>query len=345
MFMRRITEAIGELVSDKLVEGYIVSLNDSTNDLLRYGSIPAKVVAWGAERSKWRLVTHILTSLPCLDVLIVGHIGPSPVAYLTRKLRRAWRYYVILHGIEAWKRVSPAKQIAAYEADHIIATTQYTAQAFSRYNKVPIERLQVIPLCADERPISPRSGFRLYGGFKLLCVARQEASERDKGFEHIFHALARLNSTYPDIHLNLVGNGNDQSRLKRVTAELCVSQQVTFWGALSDEDLAAAYSDCDVFVMPSKKEGFGIVFLEAMRHGKPCIGGNHGGTPEVIEHGKSGYLVNYGDAEALAGYIAKLRQYPSLRAAFAACGRNLVEGRYSAAEFRNRYRKLILGRQ
>jgi len=89
----------------------------------------------------------------------------------------------------------------------------------------------------------------------------------------IFEALTRIPDP-PVPHLNLVGTGDDQPRLEAVASALGVEDRVTFWGVLDDARLGAAYADCDVFVMPSKEEGFGIVFLEAMLRGKPCIGGH-----------------------------------------------------------------------
>ena len=157
----------------------------------------------------------------------------------------------------------------------------------------------------------------------------------------IFEAITRITDP-PAPHLNLVGTGNDQPRLKAVASELGVEDRVTFWGVLDKARLAAAYEDCDVFVMPSKNEGFGIVFLEAMRRGKPCIGGAHGGTPEVIEDGKSGFLVEYGDVDALVRYLLALRADPELRRRLGERGRELARSRFSAAAFGDRWRQLVL---
>jgi glycosyltransferase involved in cell wall biosynthesis len=341
-FMWRIAEVIGAMMKEGLAQGYVLSLNDNTVELCGHPAMPRGIEAWGASRSKTRLAAWTLGCMQPMDVMVVGLIGPAPLAYLLQKLGRVERYVVILHGIEAWKRVSAWKRMSARSAASVLATTHYTAAEFTRQNEIGEDLLRVVPLCADERHIIPSTTFRLHGGFKLLCVARLDASERYKGFEHVFHALARLGSEYTDVHFNLVGDGTDRARIERAARQLGVSQQLTFWGRLSDEDLAAAYADCDVFVMPSANEGFGIVFLEAMHHGKPCIGGNHGGTPEVIDHGKSGFLVKYGDVEALANDIATLRRESALRATLGARGRELVETRFSARQFRERYRKLIL---
>jgi glycosyltransferase involved in cell wall biosynthesis len=94
--------------------------------------------------------------------------------------------------------------------------------------------------------------------------------------------------------------------------------------------------------MPSKKEGFGIVFLEAMRSGKPCIGGNHGGTPDVIEHGKSGFLVEYGNVEELADQIRVLVDDPTLRQTMGGRGQELVAGKFSLRNFQGIYQELML---
>lgn len=343
-FMLRIAEVIGELVQGKKVpKGYCISLNDSTGALRHHPAMPVELDVWGAGRSKRKLIAHALACWPPTDVLFVGHVGQAPVAHALKVLGRVRKYYVILHGIEAWKPVSFLQRRALLGADGIIATTRFTAEECARHNRIPIDRFHIIPLCADERKVAATPGFRLNGEFKLLCVARQDASERYKGFEQIFMALALLKQSHPGIHLNLVGKGNDQPRLISVAQQLGVRSQVTFWGVLSDENLAAAYEDCDVFVMPSKSEGFGIVFLEAMQRGKPCIGGNHGGTPEVIEHGKGGYLVEYDDANTLAGYVLDLANNVPLQVAVGEFAKQMIEKKFSRDAFRSTYINLIAG--
>jgi glycosyltransferase involved in cell wall biosynthesis len=116
---------------------------------------------------------------------------------------------------------------------------------------------------------------------------------------------------------------------------------VTFLGAVSDERLRLLYQECDVFAMPSKGEGFGIVFLEAMHQGKPCIGGNHGGTPEVIDHGANGYLVDYGDVEQLAHYLMELFRKTDLRWNMGLKGYQKVEARYLFSHMRNNWFGLL----
>ncbi|GIW56226.1 MAG: hypothetical protein KatS3mg082_2630 [Nitrospiraceae bacterium] len=338
-YMLRLAEALAP-GSSGTWRFHCVSLNDDDASLRRHPSLLGCASVHGAARSKWRLLGRLL-ALPRLDTLVVGHLGPSPLGWLLKATGQVRRYLVVLHGIETWRRVPWPERWAARCADAVVATTTYTAREFARPNRIPEDRLRIVPLCVGDRPIVPDAGFRLHGAFKLLCVARQDASERYKGFEMLFDALARIPDE-PAPHLNLVGAGDDQPRLRAVAAALGIQDRVTFWGVLDDARLAAAYEDCDVFVMPSKGEGFGIVFLEAMLRGKPCIGGAHGGTPEVIEHGESGFLVEYGDVDALVRYLVALRADAELRRKMGQRGRELATTRFSAAAFRERWRGLLL---
>jgi phosphatidylinositol alpha-1,6-mannosyltransferase len=342
-FMWRIAEVIHSLALDGYVDGFLFSLNDTDDDLRAQPNAPCNLRLYGAGRNRVELARRMLWSAPPLDVLIVGHIGPAPLALGLRCAGRVGRYHLILHGIEAWSRSGFMIRTAARYADRIVATTRFTASEYSRHNQIPSEKFEVIPLCADERDVEPSKGLQLNGSFKLLCVARMDATERYKGIEHLFEALACLRAEVPGIHLNLIGEGTDRGRLEAVAGRLNVADQVTFWGQLPPADLAAAYDHCDVFVMPSLREGFGIVFLEAMRRGKPCIGGRHGGTPEVIKDGESGFLVRFGDVTTLARYISMLSRDHQLAAQLGLRGQELLKTRFSATEFRKAYRRLILG--
>ena len=343
-FMLRLTEVLGALVRDgDASKAFCVSLNDTTADLRHHASFPTAVATLGAGRSKWRLARQALRVVNGAEVLLVGHVALSPLALALKSLGFVRRYCVILHGVEAWAPAGWLRRLALRHADRLVATTRYTADVCARANHLPSSHFSIIPLCADERPVSPAQGFRLNGDFKLLCVARQDASERYKGFEPMFEALALLKGMHERIHLNLVGDGDDQLRLRAHACMLGVADRVTFWGRLAEENLAAAYEACDVYVMPSQREGFGIVFLEAMRQRKPCIGGRHGGTPEVIDHGRTGFLVDHGDAEGLAQRIRLLHASPELCAQMGEQGCELLYSRFSAAAFEAAYRGMLLG--
>jgi glycosyltransferase involved in cell wall biosynthesis len=140
----------------------------------------------------------------------------------------------------------------------------------------------------------------------ILTVGRWDASEAYKGVDHLILALPRLLDAVPELHLVAVGGGSDLPRLERLALQSGVAARVHFLKPLQQEALWSAYQFCDVFALPSRGEGFGLVFLEAMAHAKPVVGGAHGGTPEIVEDGVSGYLVPHGDVAQLADRLGRL---------------------------------------
>lgn len=327
-YMMRIWEMLNELPRVQLE---CVSLNDSTEALVERVPDGAGRLH-GFSRNKPAFVLGQLLRGRSDALVIVGHLHLAPVALAAKLLGRIRGYIIILHGIEAWQRHDWLTRLAMKQAISSVATTHYTAGLNASLNGMSESKHQIIPLCAEREISSPTVGFKLNGEFPLLMVARLDASEKYKGMEMVIDAVARLQNMGVPAHFNLVGDGNDRSRLERYAREAGSVRDVTFWGRLSDGDLQAAYRAAAVFVMPSRKEGFGIVFLEAMRHGVPCIGGNHGGTPEVITDGEDGYLVEWGDIGILVERLAYMWHAPDLRSEMgvAAAAKYLTCFSYSA---------------
>lgn len=109
----------------------------------------------------------------------------------------------------------------------------------------------------------------------------------------------------------MVGKGDDRDRIETIIDEVNVRDCVTLAGFIPDEELSDHYNLCDVFAMPSKGEGFGIVYLEALACGKPTIGGNQDGAIDALCHGKLGVLVDPDNIDELGKTIVKIlqRQY------------------------------------
>lgn len=148
-----------------------------------------------------------------------------------------------------------------------------------------------------------RRQLSLNGGPVLLTVAR--LVER-KGHELILRALPRLKDRFPDLRYVVVGDGP-------LRAQLESHPDVTFLGRVDDARLRAAYQAADVFVHPNRVladgdvEGFGVVFREAGACGLPVLGGDSGGVPDAVEHGRTGYLVT---PETLPTRLAELLDNP-----------------------------------
>jgi glycosyltransferase involved in cell wall biosynthesis len=153
-----------------------------------------------------------------------------------------------------------------------------------------------------------------------------------KGGEQLLRALASLKCQVPCFKLLMVGNGIplDQSgqrsymdTLKALTCDLGLSEHVIFTGYRADvpQILAA----CDLYAMPSHDEPFGLVFLEAMAMKKPVVAIANGGTPEIVEHGKTGLLAPPADIPCLTEHLRTLICHAELRRQMGAWGRLRVE--------------------
>jgi phosphatidylinositol alpha-1,6-mannosyltransferase len=252
--------------------------------------------------------------------LVVGHVALLPLAWMLLRLGWIERYAVVLHGVESWRRLPWIYRRSARAAAVIVSTTHYTLREFRFHNDLQDIPGEVIPLAStlDDPPastllsMSQPSKSPRKGGLRLLTVSRLSPADGQKGVDTILHAVSRGRKDGLNLGLTIVGDGGDRRRLEDIAATLRLGDAVNFLGSVGDPELKAIFADADVFVMPSKKEGFGIVFLEAMAAGLPCIGANHGGIPEVITHAEDGFVIEYGDIDQLVFYLRVLIEAPGL---------------------------------
>jgi glycosyltransferase involved in cell wall biosynthesis len=115
-----------------------------------------------------------------------------------------------------------------------------------------------------------------------------DRAERCKGHDRVLHALPGLLAWEPHIRYLIVGQGDDRERLAALAHDLGVADRVTFAGFV--DHVADAFVACDLYVMPSTQEGFGIAFLEALANGRPVIAGGLDGSIEAVSWGELGFL-------------------------------------------------------
>ena len=147
---------------------------------------------------------------------------------------------------------------------------------------------------------------------------------RSKGHEQVLRAVANLRSAFPQLYCRIIGEGPDRAPFESLARELGIDQQVQFVGRRSRSDVAEAMRRCSVFVLPSRNEGLGCVYLEAMSCGKPVIGCRGQGIDEVIEHAKNGWLVPADGLEELVQGLSALLGSPELSARMGAAARQTI---------------------
>lgn len=230
-------------------------------------------------------------------------------------------YWVVAHGIEAWNIKNRYLQTALMEADLILAVSNYTRDRLLKEQNLDPRKVTVLPNTFDAYRFqpAPKPAYLLAKhSIKatqpvILTVARLSAGEQYKGYDRILQAIPQIRQSIPDIHYVIVGQGNDKPRIEQLIAELNLQDCVTLAGFVPDEQLCDYYNLCDVFAMPSKGEGFGIVYLEALACGKAVLGGNQDGAIDALCHGKLGALVNPDDVQAIAQTLTQIlmQKYPN----------------------------------
>lgn len=220
-----------------------------------------------------------------------------------------------------FRALLPLERRNARRADRVLCTSGYSrARAIEAYGLDP-GRVRVVPEGIDasawapvERAARARPGPRRDGGV-ILNVARQY---RRKSTELLIRALPRVRAARSRCELRVVGDGPELPRLRSLAARLGLGDAVRFCGALDGlPAVQTAYLEADVFCLPSRQEGFGIVFLEAMAARLPIVAARAGAVPEVAPEGEVSLLVDPDDADGFADAILRALSEAPLRARLA----------------------------
>jgi phosphatidyl-myo-inositol dimannoside synthase len=331
-------EVIGALPAPSLA----LSLHDSAH---AEGDWSRDLELRGARGSRLRFLFDVARAMPRVtpDTLVVcSHLHLAPAARVLSW--RGRRPTIVLCGIEAWVGLRPAEQWAISGGD-IVAISQHTVDRFRTAN--PSLASIDIGVCHPGLPARPHAWattemtpVERAVSPTALIVARMSAAERYKGHDALLDVWPDLLSRHPDAVLAVAGDGDDRLRLEARAAALGLTQAVRFLGRVDDRQLDELYRSCRLFVMPSRDEGFGLVFLEAMRAAKPCIGGR-GAASEIIEHGVTGLIVDPDSRHELSAALERLYSEPDTCEQFGAAGRERFLSSFTDDGFRARLRKII----
>jgi glycosyltransferase involved in cell wall biosynthesis len=280
-----------------------------------YGNIPNKLKSIYFASS---LFLGSIKSRP--NLILTGHVNFAPVAYWIHRLTGI-PYWVVVHGIDVWDLKDPIKQKALQAAAKILSVSTYTRDRLLKEQDLNPQLISLLPVTFDpsrfEIASKPKHLLERYGLTPeqpiILTVARLSTSEGYKGYDQVIRALPQIRQQIPNVHYLIVGKGDDRPRIEELIKNLNLQESVTLTGFIPDEELVLHYNLCDVFAMPSKGEGFGIVYLEALACGKPTLGGNQDGAIDALCHGEMGALVNPDDIEEIAQTLVQILQgtYPN----------------------------------
>ena len=268
---------------------------------------------WQTLHFTLNIVKAILTNRP--QLILCGHLNFASVAFLINRFTNL-SYWIIVYGVDAWEIKSKWKIKALSKASKIISISDYTKSRLVEEQNLCPDKIPLLPVTFDVNRFEiAAKPDRLLQRYNLkpeqpviLTVARLAEAKRHKGYDQILKALPTIRQTIPNIHYMIVGKGSDRPRVEKLIADLDLQDCVTLAGFIPDEELNDHYNLCDAFAMPSKGEGFGIVYLEALACGKPTLGGDRDGAIDALCHGELGILVNPDDLGAIAQNLIQILQ-------------------------------------
>jgi phosphatidylinositol alpha-1,6-mannosyltransferase len=244
-----------------------------------------------------------------------------------------------MHGIEVWGPLRRSAAAALRQATVLLANSAHTERR-ARDRTPGLPPVRVVGLALPDEPARGRADEESLApapqGF-FLTVGRMHPAERYKGHELILDALAGLRREGTPAPCVFAGDGADRPRLESRARELGIGDLVTFTGAVSDTTREALYARCRALVLPSTGEGFGLVYLEAMRAGRACVAARWGAAEEIVVPDVTGVLVDTERAEDLQGALARLHRDEAWSETLGTAGRRRFEERFTESRFRSRF--------
>ena len=183
---------------------------------------------------------------------------------------------------------------------------------------------------------------KIVGRRAILCVGRLWSNQRHKGQDALIKAMPMVLKNVPEAQLILAGGGDLHEEYAALAHANNVEDSVFITGFVSDEKLARLYKACYLFAMPSKGEGFGLVYLEAMNWSKPCIGGKLDAARDVIVDNETGILLDEPhNPVQIADAVKFLFENPEHAEEMGRAGKQRLEERYLFPHFCNRFYRVL----
>jgi len=264
--------------------------------------------------------------------LIHQHWGARSIRQLARATTGA-KIIVHLHGQLLPPDESDDDPVSVRGADAILAVSKAIA------SQIPRRRVHVVysGVRTSSEPIRMRSN-----QYPVMIGTACRLIEA-KGVRDLIIAFSQLKEEFPGVRLEVAGDGPERNELLRIAREHGVSEQVNFLGWI--DDLRPVLRTWDIFALPSYDEGLPVVILEAMSEGLPVVATNVGGMPELVEDGRTGYVVAPGNIDTLCTALRRLATSSQLRIQQGDQGRQRAETKFSvqqmAAEIESIYGSLL----
>lgn len=245
------------------------------------------------------------------DIVVLAHVNLSLPAMLIRLFNPKCKIWLVAHGTEVWRPLEGWKKSIFKAADRIICVSHFTKNSVIALQDARPRHCIVLNNALDpfiKLPahfIKPDYLLARYGFNDtqkiVLTLTRMSPTEKFKGYDNVINAISKIKPDIKDIIYLLAGpcDATEKERIEKLITTHELSANVILTGLIEENELTDHFLLADLFVLPSTKEGFGIVFIEAMACGLPVICGNVDGSIDAVRHEGMGTAIDPHDADAL----------------------------------------------
>jgi phosphatidyl-myo-inositol dimannoside synthase len=302
---------------EKSIPIHILSMHDGKHAADDNPYFPADIFS-GFNAAKGTFIMQAVREGIKSKVVILSHINLLVAAWIIKKTSPNTSIILMAHGIEVWKPLTARKLMMLTACDKIVSVSSFTRDKIIALHHLQKEKCLVLNNCIDpflQRPSVKKRCTVLverYGLHEndiiLLTLTRLSFRDRYKGYGYVIESLVEIVATHKNVKYILAGGYKDSEKeyIDEMVARFGLKDNVIIAGFLAEEELAAHFALADIYVMPSIKEGFGIVFVEAMYYGTPAIAGNADGSTDALLHGKLGLLIEPDNTKAITEALQKM---------------------------------------
>jgi phosphatidylinositol alpha-1,6-mannosyltransferase len=313
---RTICRTLFDLSEEGTVAPMVFSMYDKNEE--RDSRYIRKQQFEGFDAGRKRFVIQAFFKGMNADVVVLSHVHLLSVAYLIKRFRPKTKIFLLAHGIEIWKKFPETKLRALKRLDKIICVSQFTADKIRAVHGIATQQLEVLNNCLDPfyffpndfnkpEPLLKRYGLTENNTI-LMSLSRLSFSEKYKGYDNTIAILPQLVEKYPKVIYLLAGKYDEDelARINKLIVKHNIASHIKVIGFVDEAEVTDHFLLADIFVMPSKKEGFGIVFIEAMASGLRVVAGNKDGSVDALKNGELGALVDPDDLVQIEQTLSKL---------------------------------------
>jgi glycosyltransferase involved in cell wall biosynthesis len=268
-----------------------------------------------------------------VNVVLVWHMDLLKYLFLLRFSNA--RTVLFLHGIEAWRPQSVVMRLLLHRVHLFLSNSDHTWDRFvTHYPAVRSASQRTVPLgiaAPVREEISAPSRTPI-----AVMISRLVRTEDYKGHREVINAWPRVVERVSGAELWIVGDGDLRADLEMMVRDQDMTGHVRFLGALPDAARDEALVRARCLLMPSRGEGFGLVYLEAMRVGRPCLVSTLDAGREVINPPEAGLAVDPADTRRVADAVSRLLTPGEEWAGWSIRARRRYEERFTAVHFEQR---------